>query len=274
MKHAFGHTVVLWRYVIQCWLLSDGPFETNFNEIRITNITSMSSAKCRPFRFRLGALIVEGKNRNAGPSQITKFMGPTWGPPGSCRPQMGPMLALWTLLTGIVCFHQLMGNRWIAAGSVFGYCDTSYNNPYPSEVSNNFRSDSHDRWLISLLCSIGQARTVIVLLPRSRNTIKGQGQWLYFRPTQSRSWLLPFVNLTRVFFLWIGYTGKDKCPRSWHNLNIFFIHEWIHSQQNANNSVKMPSVRWSMKLKIANAIFCNVQLVNTHEHLVYSVSYN
>ena len=24
-------------------------------------------------------------------SQITKFMGPTWGPPGSCRPQMGPM---------------------------------------------------------------------------------------------------------------------------------------------------------------------------------------
>ena len=25
--------------------------------------------------------------------QIAKFMGPTWGPPGSCRPQMGPMLA-------------------------------------------------------------------------------------------------------------------------------------------------------------------------------------
>ena len=23
-------------------------------------------------------------------SQITKFMGPTWGPPGSCRPQIGP----------------------------------------------------------------------------------------------------------------------------------------------------------------------------------------
>ena len=27
-------------------------------------------------------------------------MGPTWGPPGSCRPQMGPMLALWALLSG------------------------------------------------------------------------------------------------------------------------------------------------------------------------------
>ena len=23
-------------------------------------------------------------------SQIAKYMGPTWGPPGSCRPQMGP----------------------------------------------------------------------------------------------------------------------------------------------------------------------------------------
>ena len=26
-------------------------------------------------------------------TQIAKFMGPIWGPPGSCRPQMGPMLA-------------------------------------------------------------------------------------------------------------------------------------------------------------------------------------
>ena len=26
-------------------------------------------------------------------TQITKFMEPTWGPPGSCRPRVGPMLA-------------------------------------------------------------------------------------------------------------------------------------------------------------------------------------
>ena len=41
-------------------------------------------------------------------SQIAKFMGPTWGPPGSCRPQMGPMLAPWTLLSGyllMIEFH-------------------------------------------------------------------------------------------------------------------------------------------------------------------------
>ena len=33
-------------------------------------------------------------------TQIAKFMGPTWGPPGSCRPQVGPMLAPWHLLSG------------------------------------------------------------------------------------------------------------------------------------------------------------------------------
>ena len=27
-------------------------------------------------------------------------MGPTWGPPGSCRPHVGPIMAPWTLLSG------------------------------------------------------------------------------------------------------------------------------------------------------------------------------
>ena len=30
------------------------------------------------------------------------FMLPTWGPPGSRRPQVGPMLAPWTLLSGVI----------------------------------------------------------------------------------------------------------------------------------------------------------------------------
>ena len=29
-------------------------------------------------------------------------MGPTWGPPGSCRPQVGPTLAPWTWLSGVI----------------------------------------------------------------------------------------------------------------------------------------------------------------------------
>ena len=39
---------------------------------------------------------------NGRHSQIARFIGPTWGPPGSCWPQMGPMLAPRTLLSGLL----------------------------------------------------------------------------------------------------------------------------------------------------------------------------
>ena len=48
--------------------------------------------------------------------QIAKFMGPTWGPPGSCRPQMDPMLAPWTLLSGGVSSQSTLvhwTHRWL-----------------------------------------------------------------------------------------------------------------------------------------------------------------
>ena len=35
-------------------------------------------------------------------SQIARFTWPTWGPHGSCRPQVGSMWAPWTLLSGAV----------------------------------------------------------------------------------------------------------------------------------------------------------------------------
>ena len=40
-------------------------------------------------------------------SQIVKFIGRTWCPPGSCRSQVGPMLAPWTLLSGMNCIMVL-----------------------------------------------------------------------------------------------------------------------------------------------------------------------
>ena len=40
------------------------------------------------------------------------FMGPTWDPPGSYRPQMGPMLAAWTLLSGTICSLQRYPKLW------------------------------------------------------------------------------------------------------------------------------------------------------------------
>ena len=35
-------------------------------------------------------------------TQIARFTGPTWGPPGADRTQVGPMLAPWTLLSGYI----------------------------------------------------------------------------------------------------------------------------------------------------------------------------
>ena len=42
-------------------------------------------------------------------------MGPTWGPPGSCRPQMGPMLAPRTLLSGVIwkCMPFCAHPKWV-----------------------------------------------------------------------------------------------------------------------------------------------------------------
>ena len=47
-------------------------------------------------------------------SQIARFMGSTWGPPGLCRPQLGPMLAPRTLLSGIASQgpHELGMDRY------------------------------------------------------------------------------------------------------------------------------------------------------------------
>ena len=44
--------------------------------------------------------------------QIAKFMGLTWGPPGSCRPRMGPMMAPWTLLSGSFHFMWMQIILW------------------------------------------------------------------------------------------------------------------------------------------------------------------
>ena len=47
-------------------------------------------------------LLNRGRSHKNKATQIAKFMGPTWDPSGSCRPQMGPLLAPWTLLSGNV----------------------------------------------------------------------------------------------------------------------------------------------------------------------------
>ena len=58
--------------------------------------------------------------------QTAKFMGPTWGPPGSCRPQMGPMLVPWTLLSGYPQDQSITRNNRATKGSLFIPCTTTF----------------------------------------------------------------------------------------------------------------------------------------------------
>ena len=52
-------------------------------------------------------------NMNNDPD--SKIYGANMGPPGSCRPQMGPMVAPWTLLSGDGCF-QAASMFWNSSG--------------------------------------------------------------------------------------------------------------------------------------------------------------
>ena len=60
-------------------------------------------------------------------SQIARFMGPTWGPPGSCRPQMGHMLAPWTLPSGLLKLNLAVKQTIFCSGygvtRAFGHSD-------------------------------------------------------------------------------------------------------------------------------------------------------
>ena len=46
---------------------------------------------------------IVSKEPNMCTSLIARFMGPAWGPSGADRIQVGPMLAPWTLLSGVFC---------------------------------------------------------------------------------------------------------------------------------------------------------------------------
>ena len=46
-------------------------------------------------------------------SQIARFMGPSWDPPGEDRTQVGPMLAPWTLLSMMITwFNEVYLLHW------------------------------------------------------------------------------------------------------------------------------------------------------------------
>ena len=52
-------------------------------------------------------------------TQIAKLMGPTWDPPGSCRPQICPMSGPWILLSGNAALLTICSNGTIEIAGLY-----------------------------------------------------------------------------------------------------------------------------------------------------------
>ena len=59
----------------------------------------MKNCEHLPSSCGLGALVEKIFDKREEITLIARFMGPTWGPSGASRTEVGPMLAPWTLLT-------------------------------------------------------------------------------------------------------------------------------------------------------------------------------
>ena len=100
------HICVAWtvpsHYLNQCWTIVNVTLRNkvlwniNRNSYVFINENGFEKVVCEMSTTCLGpnVLIIR--------SLIARFMWPTWGPPGSCRPQVGPIWATWQLLSGMV----------------------------------------------------------------------------------------------------------------------------------------------------------------------------
>ena len=66
----------------------------------IVNCYSWCCLKTCSYKFGNKLLWLANSTADGRSTQIARFMWPTWGPPGSCRPQVGPILPPWALPSG------------------------------------------------------------------------------------------------------------------------------------------------------------------------------
>ena len=118
----FNIAVTSW-YIIY-WLLHDTRFGVG--------IESMQSVA---LIYASVNLVIVGSGNNLSPvrrqaitiaTQIATFMGPTWGPPGSCGPQMGPYCPPEPCYQGnddrLPCWKNSGNVVWIMAGRNGSQC--------------------------------------------------------------------------------------------------------------------------------------------------------
>ena len=90
------------------------------------------------------------------PALIARFMGPTWGPSGADRPQVGPMLAPWTFLSGrLTTYYVAMIQNKACNNRASIPCPLSGRTSY-SQISWNIEAARLDFWW-SYLSAIWQA---------------------------------------------------------------------------------------------------------------------
>ena len=130
----------------QCWILSMGlerQVRCNLNqnthifcgEIYLKMTSGHGSLLVAWIRFRNRGVVNLMRHKqscygwNKVPSLIARFMGPTWGPSGADRAQVGPMLGPWTLPSG-----YCLRSRASVIG-IFWHLDTRANISFLSFVN-------------------------------------------------------------------------------------------------------------------------------------------
>ena len=88
--------VLWWESTSHQWIPSQRASNVCF-DVFVDVILNKRFSKYSIYRWFETTWCLLRRHYNDIITQIARFMGSTWGPPGSCRPQMGPMLAPWTL---------------------------------------------------------------------------------------------------------------------------------------------------------------------------------
>ena len=146
-------------------------------------------------------------------------MGPTWDPPGSCRPQMGPMMAPWTLLSGMS--YVLRRKAWIGTRFVAALCLPYRFSTWPLRWITDspghpwlIASENDDWWIWFIACfclvgfCLGQTGS-----ERNWNTVKLTREthavllgFILSSSFKSTSWCL--VNYLAVFVWFVSQALK------------------------------------------------------------------
>ena len=118
---------------------------------------------------------------------IARFMGPTWGPSGADRTQVGPMLAPWTLLSGDLWLLARVVSNQLPLRSVISAICLVY----------NFYMVLKMQYTECLHCS----HVIVLCLGRTVNFLSGLFYWLgAIMPLCLSQWRRTEIGKSRPWF--------------------------------------------------------------------------